>query len=62
MVSLSSRSTLLPTTGTEIGDEERYFEAEDIREEGSQVDVHLDHDFKLPGTAADHESSDDQVA
>jgi hypothetical protein len=45
-------------TGTEVGDEEGYYEVEIIREEGSQVDVHLDRDFNVLSTPADHEGSD----
>jgi hypothetical protein len=47
-------------TGTEIGDEEGYYEVEVIRDDGSQVDVHLDRDFNVLGRPADHESSNDQ--
>jgi hypothetical protein len=47
-------------TGTEIGDEEGYYEVEVIRDDGSQVDVHLDRDFNVLSTPADHESSNDQ--
>ena len=45
-------------TGTEIGDEEGYYEVEVIRGDGSQVDVHLDRDFNVLSTPADHECSD----
>ena len=45
-------------TGTEIGDEEGYYEVEVIRGDGSQVDVHLDRDFNVLSTPADHEGSD----
>ena len=45
-------------TGTEIGDEEGYYEVEVIRPDGSQVDVHLDRDFNVLSTPADHEGSD----
>jgi uncharacterized membrane protein YkoI len=47
-------------TGTEVGDEEGYYEVEVIREDGSQVDVHLDRDFNVLSTPADHESPDDK--
>ena len=47
-------------TGTEIGDEEGYYEVEVIREDGSQVDVHLDRDFNVLSTPADHEITNDQ--
>ena len=47
-------------TGTEIGDEEGYYEVEVIKDDGSQVDVHLDRNFNVLSTPADHESSNDQ--
>jgi uncharacterized membrane protein YkoI len=49
-------------TGTEIGDEEGYYEVEVTREDGSQVDVHLDRDFNVLSTPADQESPDDKDA
>ncbi|HEX2741347.1 MAG TPA: hypothetical protein VHM69_12955, partial [Rubrobacter sp.] len=49
-------------TGTEVGDEEGYYEVEVIREDGSQVDVHLDRDFNVLGTPADNEGPDDKDA
>ena len=45
-------------TGTEVGDEEGYYEVEVLREDGSQVDVHLDRDFNVLSTPADHEGHD----
>jgi hypothetical protein len=45
-------------TGTEVGDEEGYYEVEVIKDDGSQVDVHLDRDFNVLSTPADHEGSD----
>ena len=45
-------------TGTEIGDEEGYYELEVIRKDGSQVDVHLDRDYNVLSTPADHEVPD----
>ena len=47
-------------TGTEIGDEEGYYEVEVTRDDGSQLDVHLDRNFNVLSTPADHESSNDQ--
>src|SRR5215210_2080387 len=47
-------------TGTEIGDEEGYYEVEVTRNDGSQVDVHLDRDFNVLSTPADHENPDDK--
>jgi uncharacterized membrane protein YkoI len=49
-------------SGTEIGDEEGYYEVEVIRGDGSQVDVHLDRDFNVLSTPADHEGSDSKDA
>ena len=46
-------------TGAEVGDEEGYYEIEVTREDGSQVDVHLDRDLNVLGTASDDESPDD---
>lgn len=34
-------------TGTEVGDEEGYYEIEITRDDGSQVDVHLDEAFNV---------------
>ena len=45
-------------SGTEIGDEEGYYEVEVIRDDGSQVDVHLDRNFNVLDTKADHEGPD----
>jgi uncharacterized membrane protein YkoI len=42
-------------TGTEIRDEEGYYEVEVTRADGSQVDVHLDRSFHVIGSKADHE-------
>ncbi len=47
-------------TGTEVGDEEGYYEIEVTRDDGSQVDVHLDREFNVLSTPADHESPDDK--
>jgi len=49
-------------TGTEVGDEEGYYEVEVTKDDGSQVDVHLDRDFNVLGTPADHEDSDGKDA
>ncbi len=49
-------------TGTEVGDEEGYYEVEVIRDDGSQVDVHLDRNFNVLSTPADHESADGKDA
>jgi len=45
-------------TGTEVGDEEGYYEVEIVREDGSQVDVHLDRNYNVLSTPADHEGAD----
>jgi uncharacterized membrane protein YkoI len=49
-------------TSTEVGDEEGYYEVEVIREDGSQVDVHLDCDYNALSTPSDHEGSDSKDA
>jgi uncharacterized membrane protein YkoI len=52
-------------TGTEVGDEESYYEVEVTLDDGSQVDVQLDEQFNVVGDerdgADDHEDgpSDD---
>ena len=46
-------------TGTEVGDEEGYYEIEITREDGSQLDVHLDRNLDVLGTPVDHENLDD---
>jgi uncharacterized membrane protein YkoI len=46
-------------TGTEVGDEESYYEVEVTRDDGSQVDVQLDEDFAVVGSSADLEDSDE---
>jgi hypothetical protein len=42
-------------TETEAGDEEGAYEVEVTRADGSQVDVHLDEDFKVLSDVADDE-------
>jgi len=49
-------------TGTEIGDEEGYYEIEIIQDDGTRVDVHLDRDLDVLGKLADHESPDGKDA
>jgi uncharacterized membrane protein YkoI len=46
-------------TGTEVGDEESYYEVEVTKPDGSQVDVQLDKSFAVVSSDADHESSDE---
>ena len=43
-------------TGTEVGDEESYYEVEVTRPDGSQVDVQLDRDFNVVTSKADSEN------
>jgi uncharacterized membrane protein YkoI len=45
-------------TGTEVEDEESYYEVEVTLDDGSQVDVQLDRDFVVVGSDADHETDD----
>jgi uncharacterized membrane protein YkoI len=45
-------------TGTEVGDEESYYEVEVTRPDGSQVDVQLDRDFKVVSSATDSENDE----
>lgn len=40
-------------TGTEVGDEESYYEVEVTLEDGTQVDVQLDEGFNVVATEAD---------
>ena len=49
-------------TGTEVGDEEGYYEVEITRDDGSQVDVHLDKNFNVLDTPADHEGHENENA
>jgi hypothetical protein len=49
-------------TGTEVEDEEGYYEVEVTRDDGSQVDVHLDKNFHVLGTLADHEGPENEDA
>jgi uncharacterized membrane protein YkoI len=46
-------------TETETGDEESFYEVEVTRDDGSQVDVQLDRDFNVVGSADDDESEDE---
>jgi uncharacterized membrane protein YkoI len=46
-------------TGTEVGDEESYYEVEVTREDGSQVDVQLDHDFNVVSGEGDVDATED---
>jgi hypothetical protein len=42
-------------TGTEVGDEDSYYEVEVTLEDGSRVDVQLDESFAVVGGSADRE-------
>jgi uncharacterized membrane protein YkoI len=44
-------------TGTEVQDEEGYYEVEVTRDDGSQVDVHLDRQFNVLNSAGDRDGS-----
>ena len=46
-------------TGTEVGDEESLYEVEVTLDDGSQVDVQLDEQFRVVGSEADDESGAD---
>ncbi|HEY5886262.1 MAG TPA: hypothetical protein VIT24_00985 [Acidimicrobiales bacterium] len=44
-------------TGTEVGDEDSYYEVEVTKDDGSQVDVQLDRSFHVVDVMADHEEA-----
>ena len=46
-------------TGTEVGDEEGAYEVEVTRADSSQVDVHLDSNFKVLSGEADDDGGED---
>ncbi len=46
-------------TGTEVEDEESYYEVEVTLDDGSQVDVQLDESFAVVGDEADGADDDD---
>lgn len=46
-------------TGTEVGDEEGFYEVEVTLDDGTQVDVHLDQEFAVLGDEADGAGGDD---
>ena len=48
-------------TGSEVGDEESYYEVEVTLDNGSQVDVQLDENFAVVGQSADVEESDEST-
>ena len=45
-------------TGTEVADEDSYYEVEVTLDDGSSVDVQLDRNFNLVSSMADHEGAD----
>ena len=45
-------------TGTEVGDEESYYEVEVTKDDGTEVDVQLDKAFKVVGSGTDREDGD----
>jgi hypothetical protein len=47
-------------TGTEVGDEEGYYEVEVTLSDGGQVDVHLGHDFNVLTAKPDRDAGTDQ--
>jgi len=48
-------------TGSEVGDEESYYEVEVTLGNGQQVDVQLDENFAVVGSSADVEHSDENA-
>ncbi len=46
-------------TETEVGDEESYYEVEVTLDDGSQVDVQLDQNFKVVSDSADNDTGGD---
>jgi uncharacterized membrane protein YkoI len=46
-------------TGTEVGDEESYYEVEVTLDDGSQTDVQLDKSFNVVGDEADGSEEDE---
>jgi hypothetical protein len=48
-------------TDTEVGDEEGYYEVEVTRADGSQVDVHLNQDFKVLSQVSDGDHAGDKA-
>jgi uncharacterized membrane protein YkoI len=46
-------------TETEVGDEDSYYEVEVTLDDGSQVDVQLDEDFKVVSSEGDDDTTED---
>ena len=49
-------------TGTEVGDEESYYEVEVTLDDGTQVDVQLDKSFAVVGSESDGHGEDESGA
>jgi hypothetical protein len=49
-------------TGTEVGDEQSYYEVEVTLDDGTQVDVQLDKSFHVVGGESDGHGEDDGAA
>jgi hypothetical protein len=49
-------------TGTEVGDEESYYEVEVTLDDGTQIDVQLDKRFHVVGDERDGHGEDDGAA
>jgi hypothetical protein len=47
-------------TGTEVGDEDSFYEVEVTRDDGSQIDVQLDRDFRVVADRADAPRDDER--
>jgi hypothetical protein len=47
-------------TGTEVGDEESYYEVEVTLDSGTQIDVQLDRNFNFVSSSADNEDAGPQ--
>ena len=47
-------------TGSEVGDEEGFYEVEGTLPDGRQLDVHLGRDFRVLTTKADQDTGGDQ--
>jgi len=45
-------------TGTEVGDEESYYEVEVTRDDGTEVDVQLDEGFTVVGATQDRDTAE----
>jgi uncharacterized membrane protein YkoI len=48
-------------TETEVGDEESYYEVEVTLDDGSQVDVQLDAQFRVVGSKADRDDTENDA-